>query len=585
MPAASAVTLPVASLDDFEKHEGMFVTLPQTLTITEYFNFDRFGEIVLSTDRQFQPTAIFDPGSFDAATLAEMNALDRITLDDGRTTQNPDPAIHPNGSEFDLNNLFRGGDLVEDATGVMNFSFNIYRIQPTQGAVFTSANPRSVQPEPVGGNLKVASFNVLNYFSTLDDAGSICGPDENQGCRGADNATEFTRQRDKIISAISATGADVIGLMEIENHVDDEAVQDLVSGLNDVNGTGTWDYVDSGVIGLDVIKVALIYQPAKASLLGSHAILDSSVDPRFSDTLNRPALAQTFVDNFTGGVFTVAVNHLKSKGSDCDDVGDPDTGDGAGNCNLTRAEAASALVDWLADDPTGSNDSDSIVIGDLNSYDKEDPIDVFVAAGYTDLAANFGGEFAYGYLFNGESGYLDYALTNAGLSTQVTGATAWHINADEPDLIDYDTSFKKAAQDAIYAPDPYRSSDHDPMISGLDLLHYDFTGFFRPIDNVPELNKAKAGSSVSVKFSLSGYFGLEIFAPGYPRSHEIDCETGSPGTGAETMTAGGSSLSYDEETDQYNYVWKTEKEWASSCRQLIVQLNDGSYHYANFQFK
>ena len=72
----------------------------------------------------------------------------------------------------------------------------------------------------------------------------------------------------------------------------------------------------------------------------------------------------------------MAVNHLKSKGSPCDDVGDPDPGDGAGNCNLTRTGAAEALVDWLAGDPTGSGDPDFLIIGDLNSYDKEDPIDV-----------------------------------------------------------------------------------------------------------------------------------------------------------------------------------------------------------------
>ena len=113
-------------------------------------------------------------------------------------------------------------------------------------------------------------------------------------------------------------------------------LQDLVDGLNDANGAGTWDFVDTGVIGTDAIKVALIYQPARVSLSGNYAILDSSVDPRFLDNKNRPALAQTFVHNVTDNVFTVSVNHLKSKGSACDDVGDPDLGDGAGNCNLTR---------------------------------------------------------------------------------------------------------------------------------------------------------------------------------------------------------------------------------------------------------
>ena len=234
-------------------------------------------------------------------------------------------------------------------------------------------------------------------------------------------------------------------------------------------GAGTYDYIATGPIGTDAIKVALIYKPASVSLVGDYAILDSSVDSRFIDTKNRPALAQTFMDNTTGGVFTVAVNHLKSKGSACDDVGDPDTGDGAGNCNLTRKAAAEALVDWLASDPTGSGDADFMIIGDLNSYDKEDPIDAILAGGYTDLIYHFLGEDAYSYVFDGQTGYLDYGLANAAMMDEITGATVWHINADEPDLIDYDMSFKLPAQDAIYAPDPYRSSDHDPVIIGLDV--------------------------------------------------------------------------------------------------------------------
>jgi predicted extracellular nuclease len=206
--------------------------------------------------------------------------------------------------------------------------------------------------------------------------------------------------------------------------------------------------------------------------------LDSTVDPRFIDTKSRPALAQTFEEIATGERFTVVVNHLKSKGSDCIDVGDPDTGDGSGNCNQTRKAAAEALVDWLATDPTGSGDNDFLIMGDLNSYDKEDPIDAIKAGSddtagtgddYTDLVFQFQGEDVYSYVFDGQLGYLDHALASSSMVSQVTGVADWHINADEADLIDYDTSFKQAAQDAIYAPDAYRSSDHDPVIVGLNL--------------------------------------------------------------------------------------------------------------------
>lgn len=452
--APTPLSLPVTSLDDFEPYEGMLVTFSQMLYISEYFDFDRYGEIVLTPERQYQPTAVYEPGSPEAAALAQANLLSRITLDDGRTTQNPDPAIHPNGSVFNLTNLFRGGDTLQNVTGVLDYSFGLYRVQPTQGALYTVVNPRTAHPDPVGSNLKVASFNVLNYFTTLDG-------------RGANDALEFTRQRDKIFAALAAMDADVVGLIEIENN--GTAVQNLVEGLNNVMGAGTYAYVDTGVIGVDEITVAMIYKPATVSLMGSFAVLD---DPSFTDPLgygeqkSRPALAQTFMDKATGGVFTAAVNHFKSKGSSCG-AGDDDPVQG--NCNLTRTLGAQALTAWLATDPTGSGDGDFMIIGDLNSYDKEDPIDILLAGGYTDLLALYQGEYAYSYVFDGQLGYLDQALVNADLLDEVTGATAWHINADEPDLIDYDMTYKQDAQDALYASDPYRASDHDPVIVGMEV--------------------------------------------------------------------------------------------------------------------
>ncbi len=487
--APTPISLPVADVNDFETYEGMLVTFPQPLVISEYFNFDRFGEIVLTSRRHLTPTAEFEPGSPQQAQAVQDYLLDRITLDDGRTTQNPDPAIHPNGGIFDLTNLFRGGDTVANVTGVMDYSFNLYRIQPTQGADYTPANPRPSAPEPVGGRLRVASMNTLNFFLTLDypsgdPRDNKCGPLQNVECRGADadQPAEFARQRAKLLAALAGLNADIVGLNELENTTGVDPLGDptngIVAGLNDIFGAGTYAYIDTGVIGSDAIRVGIIYKPSKVTPVGPFKILDSSVDPRFLDTKSRPSLAQTFEEVGTGARFTVVVNHLKSKGSACTDVGDPDTGDGQGNCNLTRTAAAQALVDWLATDPTGSGDADFLIIGDLNSYDKEDPIDAIKAGAddtpatgddYTDLAFHFQGEDAYSYVFNGQTGYLDYALASHSLFRQVTGMTDWHINADEPDLIDYDTSFKLPAQDAIYAPDAYRSSDHDPVLIGLNL--------------------------------------------------------------------------------------------------------------------
>jgi hypothetical protein len=476
------VTLPVSSIGDLEAYEGMSVLFSQSLYISEFYNFDRYGEIVLTTERQFQPTAIHEPGSPEAAALAEANLLSRIQLEDGRTSQNPDPAIHPNGMEFTLDNRFRGGDTVQNVTGVLGYGFGAYEIHPTAGAEYTSVNERPEMPEDVGGNIKAASFNVLNYFTTLDDGGDICGPTGGQECRGADNENEFDRQQAKIVEAMCAIDADVFGLMELENQNPDNdpdpddgianyVLKNLVDALNDEDSPctdKTYAFTDSPAAGPDAIRQGIIYKSDTVTPLG-RAVLDDAgfIDPNnLGDPKNRPAIAETFIDNETGGIFTAVVNHFKSKGSPC---GPGDDDPEQGNCNLTRTLAAQVLADWLATDPTGSGDADVLILGDLNSYDKEDPIDVLKANGYTDLLLQYEGEEAYTYVFDGQLGYLDYGMPNGDLLPEVTGVTAWHINADEPDILDYDTTFKKPAQDALFDENPYRSSDHDPVIVGLDV--------------------------------------------------------------------------------------------------------------------
>jgi len=455
LPTPTVLTLPDDS-DKFEAYEGTLVTFTQPLVISEYYNYGRYGEIVLSSTRQFQPTALFAPGSAEAVALAAANLADRVTLDDGRSSENPNPAIHPNGEEFNLSNLFRGGDVVQNVTGVLDYRFDLWRVQPTQAAAFTSENPRPALPN-VGGQLRVSSFNVLNYFTTFNS-------------RGANNAEEFQRQEAKIVAAITSIGADVFGLLEIENN-NGVAVNTLVTAINKVAGANTYAAIVTGTLGTDEITPAIIYKPAKVKLAGDFAALTSAIDADFDTSLNRPALAQSFEDLATGTKFTVVVNHLKSKGSGCEAVGDPIDPNGQGECNGVRTRAAKALARWLATDPTGQGTAGrELLIGDYNAYDHEDPVVALVAAGFTDLEKQFHGEEAYSYVFDGQLGYLDYAFAGLGILNQVAGAEAWHINSDEPSLIDYDTTYKAAAQDAIYAPDAYRSSDHDPVIIGLNFL-------------------------------------------------------------------------------------------------------------------
>ncbi len=450
------VTLPVDALSDWENYEGMLIQIQQPLYVTGNYTQGRYGEVELSVGgRLFNPTNVVEPGP-DALALQDLNDRSRIQLEDGSTTQNPVPVPY-----IGTDNTLRAGDTLSGLTGVLHYAYGTYEVHPVGTITFTRVNDRPAAPTFSDATLKVAGANVLNYFVTLDDGTCPYAG----GCRGADNAAEFERQRDKIIAALLALDADIVGLVEMENHPTDAALQNLVDGLNAVAGPGTYASIATGPIGSDVIKVALIYKPASVTPQGAYAILDNTVDPTFNDDKNRPALAQTFTENATGETFTVVVNHLKSKGSPCDDIGDPDAGDGQGNCNQTRTAAATALVNWLATDPTGSGDPDFLLIGDYNAYALEDPIDAIKAGGYLDLIAKFVNN-PYSFVFAGQAGYLDHALASQSLAAQVVGVAEWHINADEPSVLDYQDYNQPAG---LYQADAFRASDHDPVVVGLRL--------------------------------------------------------------------------------------------------------------------
>jgi uncharacterized protein len=479
---ATPVSLPVTTQSDWEKYEGMLVSFDQDLSISEYFNFDRFGEIVLTTDRQYQGTQVAAPGA-PANAVATANALARVTLDDGRNSSNPDPAIHPNGDEFTLTNTFRGGDVLQEVSGVLDFAFGLYRIQPAKGAMYINANPRPTAPDPIAGDIRTASFNVLNFFTHLDDGvNDICGPTQNLECRGADDTEEFQRQLDKLVAGIIALDADIVGVQEIENdihpaEVDDNRAHDpvltLVEALNAVQGAGTWAWVGEATHYNDYpVRNDIIYKPASVQPEGRPiALADEAFDkfvPGAAEPVGRPPLAQTFRQITAQGShepFTVVVNHFKSKSSSCAALGDPNLGDGQGDCNLTRVAQAEALLDFI--DVLDDNSSGVLAIGDLNSYAMEDPISTLKAGGLTDLVQRYEGPEAYSFVFDGQLGNLDTALATRSMLNRVKGLTSFHINADEPDILDYDTSFKLPPQDALYEPFPYRVSDHDPVIVGL----------------------------------------------------------------------------------------------------------------------
>jgi predicted extracellular nuclease len=322
------------------------------------------------------------------------------------------------------------------------------------------------------GTVKVASANVLNFFTTFTNGTNVNG-DTGQACtigsttsaatcRGADNMAEFVRQRDKIVNALTAINADVVGLMEIQNN-GDSAVSYLVDSLNAALGAPVYAFVPKPpATGTDAIRVAMIYKPAAVSLVGAALSDGDRVN-------NRPPMAQTFKAN-NGAKFSVIVNHLKAKASCPGGSGaDTDRGDSQGCWNATRVAQARRLADFFIPQVvSASGDPDVLVIGDMNAHGFEDPIVALTGAGLVNELERFvrPNGLVYSYVFDGESGYLDHALTSASLSAQVAGTAEWHNNADEPEVIDYNIDAKP--QD-LYANNAYRASDHDPVIVSLNL--------------------------------------------------------------------------------------------------------------------
>ncbi|MFZ6646864.1 ExeM/NucH family extracellular endonuclease [Undibacterium sp. TJN25] len=467
------VSLPVANPEDLRAYEGMLVKFTQTLTVNDVHDLGQFGEIVLAPNRLFTPYS--DPNSSDAVANAALIARSTIVLDDGSSPANPNPI--PNLTASDKTGTRRVGDTVQNVQGIMSYGFGSFVIQPTQQATFTASNPRPAAPNAVGGTLRAGSLNVLNYFTTLN-------------VRGANSTLELQRQRDKLVTTIIGLNSDVLGLMEIENNAT-TTIGDLVSAVNAKLGANTYAFINSGQPGTDQIKVAIIYKPSAVTPIGNAKI---PTDPGFIvDGGLRPPVAQRFAAKDNNGSFWLVVNHLKSKGSCPSSASSPDQDFGQGCWNASRKVQATALKNWVAGLVSSSGESDVLMVGDYNSYLNEDPIASIEAGGFEALARRIPAADRYSYVFDGTSGVLDHAFASGSMQGQVTGVTVWHVNADEPQVLDYNTEFKT---DDRYDVTPYRSSDHDPVLVGLN-LHAD-SAVIAPTLSALLPTSAQAGAAVSI---------------------------------------------------------------------------------------
>ena len=499
LPTATAVSLPFPSASYAERYEGMLVTLPQTLTVTDNFDLGTFGELLISNGRLATPTNVVAPGA-PAQALEASNLLNQLVLDDGSSTSFPDPTPFLNGLD-PTTATRRTGSTAAGITGILDNKFGVYVIEATATPTFVEANPRLNSPASTG-SMRVAIGNIENFMNGDGQGGGF------PTSRGATTFAEYERQLPKVTAAILNLAPDIMGLTEVENdrvtngdpdsYGPTSAIAELVASLNANAAPGvSYAFVNAAAVDIttDQIHCAFIYRVEKVEMVGLPAMLD---DPSFNDQARNP-LAQTFREKATGAKLTVCINHFRAKGSAAAGPGNTDIGDGQGTNNALRVQEADALTAWLATDPTGSGDPDFLIIGDLNSYAKEDPITHILNAGYISQTERFEGEGGYSYSFNGEFGHLDHSLASPSLSAQVFSAATWHVNADEPTYYDYNVENKSAAQQAINAGTPYRYSDHDPVVIGVYLTAAP------TITTQPVPQTVTVGNSVTFSVAAIGY--------------------------------------------------------------------------------
>ena len=528
--------------DALERHEGMQVELSSAseLFVTRNFSYDydsRRNNMMLSHEAPlFKPTQLHAAESDAAVALAKENAANRIYLEsDSKAPNGQIPYFPTFAQDLDQNGSseqhIRLGSRVEGLQGVVNYSYNEYRLIATNEVdssnFVTSGDDfdvaRKAAPAIADSDLRVASFNVLNYFTSVADSGHDNPTGQN---RGATNLDEFLIQQAKIVSAMNKMDADIIGLMEVENNGfgDGSAIQNLVDALNaeidDVEDHYTYveieeqDKYQEEYFGSDAIMVAILYranavtpkEAAKVIVTPEQHIAENTItrkegtesNPAY-DKYQRHSLLQTFTVKETGEDLSVVVNHFKSKGSECIEewiagVEDSEPADLQGNCNNFRVSAAKVVGEALKD-----IDGDVLVMGDLNAYGKEDPLltltdyskekygrDIYTAAyttigggelqvektkiekgyGLHNLNTLLHGADTFSYTYSGELGNLDHALASSSLAQKVVAIEDWHINSLESNLFEYGSKY---TGDMPKYKDAFSASDHDPVIIAIDL--------------------------------------------------------------------------------------------------------------------
>ena len=489
-----------------EAHEGELLAPTDEFTVTNNYATNQYAEIGLATGttQLWQPTEKAD--AQDTAAIAAItadNAARAVTLDDGSTWNYLTTYQNVPVPWLSVDNPVRvGSSATLNSPVVLDYRNNTWKFQPraqvtdagADVATFSDTRSANAAPRAVGGDVKLATMNVLNYFNTVasdwaagcttynDRTGDPVTAREcaNNGPRGAAESTggsdlsdpdaDLERQRIKIVKAINTLDADVVSLEEIENSIAlgeadrDDALASLVDALNAAAGSTRWAYVPSPsadqlppLAEQDVIRTAFIYNPASLETVGESRVLVG--DAAFSNA--REPLAQAFkrVGARDADAFAVIVNHFKSKGSGVDD------GTGQGNANPDRIAQAKSLVAFAEDFRADLGLERVFLTGDFNSYSQEDPVQAIEAAGYTNLKSDDAADTSY--QFGGMAGSLDHVFANGPALDAVTGVDVWQINAEESVGFEYSRFNYNARQ--LWQDNVFRASDHNPEVIGLEL--------------------------------------------------------------------------------------------------------------------
>lgn len=412
-----------SSAADYERYESMALRIPHSMYLISTYDLVSNASVELSSERLRSPTDYNLPGSDDYRAALQANRANRLTLDDGSNTRNP-----VENPWLDADGTCRTGQKTDSLLVVMYQSDDRYKVYAIRKPVFYGNERTEAPDETALGDyeLKVCGFNLERYY----DKEPI--------------------QRARLVAALDAIDADMFGLVEVGGGR--KVIDSLVAALNRAKGDNEYTYLSwKGYEAVsDYTLNHIVYRPSKVEPYDQYFLINT-VGPS-----NRK-LIQAFKELNHDRKFIFSINHFKAK-SGTGTGADADQGDGQGIFNNQRLQEAYAIRDRLSSLKFYYNTDCVLVMGDLNAMYREDPIRVFTDAGYSNQTHRFGDN--YSYCFDGQIQYLDYSLASSEMEEFVTGATIWHINADEPTFWDYDRDSEKHTG-------PYRCSDHEPVILGL----------------------------------------------------------------------------------------------------------------------